>query len=128
MTKASDMFDTSSNAAAKAQREAAPDMQKETRPKSGELAVNQQTAETTALSVAASKTAGSQLAIAEGKALVLGYAVTSKRIASTIEGELQKLREQRLSAITSAPISPDLEESDFLLEFESDLSAAIAGI
>jgi hypothetical protein len=101
---------------------------KEPRAKGEELAVNQQTAETTALSVAAAQTAGSQLAVAEGKALVLGYAATSKRIASVVESELQKLRDQRITAITSAPIPADLEESDFLMDFESDLSAAIAGI
>jgi hypothetical protein len=127
MTKASDILDNETdNETAKAQRSAKTT--KEPRAKGEELAVNQQTAETTALSVAAAQTAGSQLAVAEGKALVLGYAATSKRIASVVENELQKLRDQRITAITSAPIPVGLEESDFLMDFESDLSAAIAGI
>jgi hypothetical protein len=113
---------------AKANRAAAQPTTKEPRAKGEELAVNQQTAESTSLSVAAAQTAGSQLAVAEGRALVIGYASTSKRIAATIESELQKLREQRIAAITSAPIPEGLEESDFLLDFESDLSDAIAGI
>jgi hypothetical protein len=123
MTKASDIFDNETSSAPRIAKTT-----KEPRAKGEELAVNQQTAESTSLSVAAAQTAGSQLAVAEGRALVIGYATTSKRIAATIENELQKLREQRITAITSAPIPADLEESDFLLEFESDLSDAIAGI
>jgi hypothetical protein len=101
---------------------------KEPRAKGEELAVNQQTAESTALSVAASQTAGSQLAVSEGKAFVVGYATTSKRIAATIETELEKLRNQRQAAIASVAVDTDLGDADFLLEFELDLSAAIAGI
>lgn len=102
---------------------------KEKRAKGSELAVNQQTAESTALSVSASKTAGAQLAVSEGKAFVVGYAETSKKISSAIETQLAILRDQRQAAIASVDIDKsDSEASDFLLEFESDLSAALAGI
>lgn len=110
------------------QAETEPTTTRKTRSQSTDLAVNEQTVATTALSVTASQTAGSQLAVAEGKAFVVGYAQTSRRIAAAMENELDKYRKQRQAAIASVEIPEEAEESDFLLEFESDLSAALAGI
>lgn len=95
--------------------------------KSSAMAVNEQTARSTQLTVDESSKAGAQLAIAEMKSFAVGYGETSQKLSGVLETELDKIRRSRHEAIASASL-PKVEGdvADFLTEFEQDLQSLLA--